>query len=63
MQVQGELNGDVLTLRIDCSAEARARAEDSKSGKTRILATTRGFAKVKDISYSVNVTIPKDTPA
>lgn len=54
-----EMRGDTLVIEIDCSAEARARATDSKSGKTRILASTHGFSKVGDIGVSLNVTIPK----
>ncbi len=61
MEVRGEMNGDILTLTIDCSKEARDRATDSKSGKTRtrILASTRGFARFGDVSVSVNATIAK----
>lgn len=54
-----EMRGDVLVLEIDCSAEARVRAPDSKSGKTRMLASTHGFSKVGDVSVSLNVTIAK----
>lgn len=59
MQVKGEMNGDILTLTIDCGADARERATDSKSGKTRILASTHGFARFGDVSVSVNATIAK----
>ncbi len=57
--IKGELKGDLLTLVIDCSKEARDAAEPSKSGKTRILATTSGFTRFGDVSVSVNATIGK----
>jgi len=57
--VKGEIKGDLLTLVIDISKEAREKASDSKSGKTRILATTSGFTRFGDVSVSVNATIPK----
>jgi hypothetical protein len=60
MEVKGEMRGDKLILEIDCSAEARARAADSKSGKTRLIATTRGFQSFGDIKVSLNATIAKD---
>jgi hypothetical protein len=55
-----EMRGDKLVIEVDCSAEARARATDSKSGKTRILATTGGFQKFGNVGVSLNVTIPKE---
>lgn len=59
--VKGEMSGDILTLTIDCSKEARDRAEASNTGRTRILASTRGFVGFgDDIRVSVNVVIPKD---
>jgi hypothetical protein len=57
--IEGEMIGDVLTLRIDCGREARDLAANSKSGKTRILASTHGFVKFGDVSVSVNATIAK----
>lgn len=54
-----EMRGDTLVIEIDVSAEARARAPTSKSGKTRLLASTNGFVKHGDISIGINVTIPK----
>ena len=58
MNVHGEMQGDTLVLRIDCGAPARAKAPASKSGKTRILASTKGFVRFGDVSLSVNATIP-----
>ena len=57
--IKGEIKGDVLTLTIDVSKAARDAAGDSKSGKTRILASTSGFTRFGDVSVSCNVTIPK----
>lgn len=57
--VKGEIKGDILTLTIDVSAKARETATDSKSGKTRILATTSGFTRFGDVSVSLNATIAK----
>lgn len=54
-----EMRGETLVIEIDCGAEARARAPDSKSGKTRILASTGGFQKIGDVSVGLNVTIAK----
>lgn len=54
-----EMRGDTLVIEVDCGEAARERAPDSKSGKTRLLATTNGFSKVGDVSVSLNVTIPK----
>lgn len=57
--VKGEIKGDLLTLVIDVSEAARKAATESKSGKTRILATTSGFTRFGDVSVSVNATIAK----
>jgi hypothetical protein len=57
--INGSINGDVLTLTIDVSKKAREAATDSKSGKTRLLATTSGFTRFGDVSVSVNATVPK----
>jgi len=54
-----EMRGETLVIEVDCGAAARERATDSKSGKTRILATTGGFQKFGDLGVSLNVTIPK----
>lgn len=61
MNVKGELNGDILTITIDCSQAARDAAEASNSGKTRILATTSGFEKFGDVKVNLNATIQKET--
>lgn len=57
MNVKGELKGDLLVLTIDVSKAARDAAKDSKSGKSKILATTSGFTGFGDIKVSLNATI------
>lgn len=57
MNVKGEIKGDVLTLTIDVSETARQAAQPSKSGKTKILATTSGFTGFGDVKVSLNATI------
>lgn len=59
--VHGEIKGDKLILTIDCSTTARQNAEASKSGKSRVLATTHGFTRYGDMAVSLNVTIDKAT--
>ena len=57
MNVKGEIKGDVLVITIDVSKEAREKAQPSKSGKTKLLATTSGFTGFGDIKVSLNATI------
>lgn len=57
MNVKGEIKGDVLVLSIDVSKAARDAAQPSKSGKTKILATTSGFTGFGDVKISLNATI------
>lgn len=57
MNVKGEIKGDTLVLTIDVSKAARDAAAPSKSGKTKILATTSGFTGFGDIKVSLNATV------
>lgn len=57
MNVHGEIKGDKLVLTIDVSAAAREKAGPSKSGKSRVLATTSGFTRFGDVGVSLNVTM------
>lgn len=57
MNVKGEIKGDTLVLTIDISKAAREAAAPSKSGKTKILATTSGFTGFGDIKVSLNATV------
>lgn len=58
MGIKVEDKGDVLTITIDKSRDARDKAQPSKSGKTRVLATTNGFTRYGDLGLSLNVTLP-----
>lgn len=55
--ISGKIEGDKLVLTIDISKAAREAAQPSKSGKTKILATTSGFTGYGDVKVSVNATI------
>lgn len=57
MTVSGKIEGDKLVLTIDISKAAREAAEPSKSGKTKVLASTRGFTRFGDVAVSLNATI------
>lgn len=57
MNVSGKIEGDKLVLTIDISAAAKAKAEPSKSGKSKILASTQGFTGFGDVKVSLNATI------
>jgi hypothetical protein len=57
MNVKGEVKGDLLILTIDISAKAKEAAQPSKSGKTKVLATTSGFTGFGDVKVSLNATV------
>lgn len=57
MNVKGEIKGDTLVLTIDISQKAKDAAGPSKSGKTKVLATTSGFTGFGDVKVSLNATI------
>ena len=57
INLRGEIEGDELVLRIDLSAKARAAAAPSKSGKTKLLATTNSFIRFGDVAVNLNATI------
>lgn len=52
-----EQKGDTLVITIDTSKAAREAAQPSKSGKTKVLASTRGFTRFGDVGISLNATI------
>ena len=54
--VKTEVKGDLLILTIDCSAKVLADAPASKSGKTKVVATTHGFTNIGPVGVSLNVT-------
>lgn len=55
--VSHEVKGDKLILTIDIGEGARKGAVDSKSGKTRVLASTHGFTSINGIGVSLNCTV------
>lgn len=57
MNVKGEIKGDLLVLTIDISKATKDAAQPSKSGKTKIIATTSGFTGFGDVKVSLNATI------
>jgi len=47
---------EYLYLRVNITNEAKENAEDSKSGKTKLLGSTGGFVKVGNgVTVSMNV--------
>ena len=55
--VKIEQKGDLLILTIDASKVLRDAAEPSKSGKTKVLATTHGFTNYNGIGISLHATV------
>ncbi len=55
--VKVEQKGDLLVLTIDCSKAMRDAAGPSKTGKTKVLATTHGFTNYNGIGLSLNATV------
>lgn len=53
-----EMKGTNLVITIDCSDAAKAKAEPSKGGKTKLLASTHGFTNYNGVGLSVNATLP-----
>jgi len=45
-----------LIITIDVSPEALKKAEPSKSGKTRVVASTHGFTNYGSVGLSLNCT-------
>lgn len=54
--VQTKVEGDKLILTIDISAAKLAAAPASKSGKTKVVASTHGFTNIGNVGVSLNVT-------
>jgi len=56
--VKGRIEKDILYLEIDVSDKAKAAAEPSKSGKTKVLASTGGFTSFgAGVKVSLNATV------
>ena len=55
-----KIEGDILTITFDVSKKALADAQPSKSGKTRVVATTNGFSNYTtphgQVAISLNAT-------
>ena len=49
--------GDKLVIEVDISEAARKAAEPSKSGKTKVLASTHGFTSIEGVGLSLNATV------
>ena len=56
MQISQE--GDKIVITIDASEAALKAAPPSSTGKTLMVATTKGFRRVGPLSVSLNCTIP-----
>src|ERR1035437_4835741 len=56
VNVNTKRNGDQLIITVDISKAALEAATASKSGKTRIVASTGGFTGEGPVKYSLNVT-------
>lgn len=52
-----ETKGDLILITIDASDAARKSANASKSGKTKVLASTHGFANYNGVGISLNATV------
>ena len=63
LNVVGSFVDGKLVLVIDTSAEARAKAPPSRSGKNLLLASTRSFVLFGDVAVSLNATIAKPEEA
>jgi len=61
MGIQMTLKGDKLVIEVDVSAKAMKTAKPSKSGKTRLVATTEGYQRV-DGSDKLKVSLYVTTP-
>jgi hypothetical protein len=53
-KMQIEQKGCSIVITIDIDEAALAAAEPSASGKTKIVATTRGFTRVGPVALSLN---------
>lgn len=50
--------GDKVVITIDVSEAAMKAAQPSKSGKSVVVDSTRGFTRCGPVSLSLNVTAP-----
>lgn len=57
--VQAEIRDGKLVIICDVDAKTVAGAEPSKSGKSRVVASTHGFTRLAAFGVSLNVTTGK----
>jgi hypothetical protein len=53
--VHTELKGDKLLITVDVSKAAMEAAEASSSGKSKVVASTKGFTGIGPVKLSLNV--------
>lgn len=53
--VKTEVQGDTLVIKVDISAKTKQSAPLSKSGKSRVVASTNGFLTIGDVKIGLNV--------
>lgn len=56
MNYDAKIQDGKLVIIVDVSEKALAAAEPSKSGKSKVVATTRGFTGFGKVKLSMNVT-------
>lgn len=56
-----KIEGDKLVITIDISKEAFANAQPSTSGKTKVVASTRGFANYATPNGTVGLSLNATT--
>ena len=57
MSIITKVEGDKLVITIDCSKAAHEAAVPSSTGKSKVLASTRGFTTVNTPSGLVKVSL------
>jgi len=56
-QMEIRIQGDKLIVEIDIADHAIAQAPTSKTGKTKIISTTRGFVRVPNREMQLNLNL------
>lgn len=57
LNMTGEIKGDKLVITIDVSPKTIAEAGPSKSGKTKLIASSKGFVQFGNVGVSLNATV------
>lgn len=63
MSFKTEIKGDTLVLTIDVSEASRKAAVPSSTGKTLLVASSRGKVRCGDVDLMFNALIPAPKPA